>query len=103
MIEKKFEDYITAENQKFTGVCLINNNDDDDDCYNGVLKRKIWMKNGLWHRLDGPASIDTCNISGGERKTECKFWINDKQIKEEIDYWKHPLVVKAKLNKILEL
>lgn len=98
MIQKKFVDYITAENKKFTGICLIN---DDHDTVS-ILKRKIWMFNGAWHRLDGPGSIDTYISADGAEIIEYKFWINDKQIKEE-DYWNNPLVIKAKINKILKL
>lgn len=57
---------------------------------------KHWVVNGQLHRLDGPASIwedDT-----GE---ENDYYIHDNHYKEE-EYWSHPLVIKNKLESILE-
>lgn len=46
-----------------------------------------------WHRLDGPALIDSQGVVG--------YWIDDVQYKEE-DYWKHPLVIENKMLEIIE-
>ena len=55
---------------------------------------EIWMKDGMWHRLDGPAlsSKDFPNT----------YWINDKAVSDE-DFYNHPLVLKHKLDSILAL
>ena len=57
-------------------------------------KEEIWMKDGMWHRLDGPAlsSKDFPNT----------YWINDKAVSDE-DFYNHPLVLKHKLDSILAL
>jgi len=50
-----------------------------------------WFFEGKRHRLDGPAYVHEDFI---------EYYIDDVVYMEE-DYWKHPLVVEAKLNKIL--
>lgn len=47
------------------------------------------------HRLDGPAIINP-------KKNIKEYWINGMPYSKQ-DYWKHPLVSKYKLKKILEL
>lgn len=54
---------------------------------------KYWCINGLNHRLSGPAYI-TNGYS--------KFYIHGKEYFEH-EYWKHPLVVEYKLNRILSI
>lgn len=53
---------------------------------------ECWYFEGQQHRLDGPSRTHPI----GEKI----YYIHGKRF-EEVDYWKHPLVVKAKLNKIL--
>lgn len=55
---------------------------------------KCWYCENQLHRLDGPAVIDNRG-----NKT---YWIHGWKFDEEI-YCKHPLVIKTKLNKIVEL
>lgn len=55
---------------------------------------KFWYENNVSHRLDGPSDEWTNGARG--------FFIHGKHYMEE-DYWKHPLVLKHKINKILEL
>lgn len=87
MIEKKFEDFSIASEEKFTGIC----------CFEQYgTKNKVWMLNGMWHRLNGPALVCNDNYNDG------KYWINDDSTRKD-DYWKHPLVMKNKLDCILEL
>lgn len=83
MIRQEFACHTDAENIKFTGICVIIN-----------TKEEIWMKDGLWHRLDGPALFS--------KKFSGKYWINDKPVSVK-DFYNHPLVLKHKLNSILAL
>lgn len=54
---------------------------------NGKL---TWIKNGNYHRLDGPAT------------EEGWFYVEGVKYSEQ-EYWNHPMVVKYKLEKILEV
>lgn len=82
MIEKKFDTLFEATEEKFSGICFLSHMDE-----------RIWMKNGLWHNVNGPAYKNEKRVS---------YWINDKPISEQ-DFWSHYLVVKHKLDLILEL
>jgi len=57
---------------------------------NGTQK---WCMNGKYHRLDGPAII---YFHG-----ETHFWIYGKKFNPK-DYWEHPMVIKNKLELILQ-
>ena len=46
-----------------------------------------------WHRLDGPAYIDTAGALSS-------YWIDNERISEE-NYWSHPLVVSYSVLKII--
>jgi len=55
---------------------------------------KYWLINNQYHRVDGPAR---------EYYSGVKEWfIFDKEFLEK-EYWKHPLVIEYKINKLLEL
>lgn len=89
IIIQYFENHEFAEEKKFTGICVVSVRK------NGwILERKIHMKNGEWHRTDGPA----VEWSNGETE----FWIHDAcyMIRE---FWKHQLVTQYKLKNILDL
>mgnify|MGYP000665088281 CR=1 FL=1 len=53
----------------------------------------FWMENGELHRLDGLAYIS---------KQTYGYWIHNKSYSEQ-QYWNHPLVIKHKLEKIMNL
>ena len=54
---------------------------------------KKWCVNGKYHRLDGPAVM----LFQGETQ----FWIDGRNFSQE-NYWKHPMVIKNKLELILQ-
>lgn len=75
----------------FTGVCKI------------VEPNQIrWYKNGIRHRLDGPAVIRYYNENGLKGLAKLLYFIEDHSFTKK-EYWQHPLVIKAILNKIVEL
>lgn len=88
----------------YTGFCFVASMDEERYYKNGVLHRtdgpavryiwgeEYWYFEGKRHRLDGPSQTS--------RRGEKTYHIHGECLKET-DYWKHPLVIKAKLNKIL--
>lgn len=60
---------------------------------NNDVVEKHWYVDDNRHRLDGPA------IQGAGR---VYYFIDDKIIHKK-DYWKHPMVIKTLLKKIIEL
>lgn len=77
--------------------------------YVGWVCLKKWTgnttKNYYWHitnyklhRVDGPAILECYNENTPLYE---EYWLNERMILDR-DYWNHPLVIKAKLNKILE-
>lgn len=84
MDTEKFERYYEAQELFFTGLAVMT----------GTSRiKQIYMLNGMWHRLDGPAAYYA-------DKNKCMFWINDRHFSEQ-DYWNHPKVVAHKLKEIL--
>lgn len=75
-----------AQKTRYTGCGLRENNTSSPQIF--------WMKNGRFHRLDGPALIDA--IHGVEYSI-------DHCVLGEKEYWEHPLVLNHKLKTILEL
>ena len=72
----------------------------DGLCYLRCEQNEYWYKNGLIHRIGGPAvvyrgSMPLTNI------VSCPiFYIEGKPF-SEIEYWYHPLVVRNSLNEAL--
>lgn len=92
MIKREFSSFVFAQSEKFTGICVILPSDN-----NGITSH-IWMKEGKWHRIDGPAIInfdDTNNTYSG-------YWINNNSCSSE-EFLVHPLVMKHKLHMILNV
>lgn len=66
----------------------------------GRKKFHYWhIKNYEMHRVDGPASLECYNNNNKDCYTE--YWLFDRMFIEE-DYWNHPMVIKTKLQQILE-
>jgi len=99
-----FENY-TSIPTDYTGCCFIASLNEEHYYKNGVAHRtdgpairhniwngEYWYFEGQLHRLDGPSETGY--------QDEKIYHIHGKRF-EEVDYWKHPLVVEAKLNKIL--
>jgi hypothetical protein len=61
-----------------------------------------WFVNNIYHRLDGPARIIPPNARGNPQE-HVEYWINNRYLKKgtETNYWNHPLVIEHKLNKII--
>lgn len=78
--------FSSAMNIKYSGCGLRENNTGNPQIF--------WMKNGSFHKLDGPAIIDA--ISGIE------YYITNRFLNEQ-QFWQHPLVINHKLNKIINL
>lgn len=107
----------------FSGFCIAS--DDFYYCNNGIImsppsggpafitedQRRIWVKSTDTfepdfgdkkkqqrvyknHRLDGPAKI---YVNG-----DCEFWIDGDEYGPE-EFWNHPLVIKNKLESVLQL
>lgn len=95
--------------EKYTGVCYI-------EC----SKQTRWYKDGKFHREEGPAIVGDNKIEqwfindlrhrlGGFAVVYHHFnnlnniyYIHGDYVAHE-DYWKDPLVIKHKLNKILDI
>lgn len=73
--------YVNGKYHREDGPSFINDEGDQE-----------WNINGRCHRLDGPAII----YSNGRKR----WFLDDKEYSEK-EFWKHSLVVKNKLNRIL--
>jgi len=71
--------------------------DDTEISYNPYTNNIWFLKNKKPHRINGPA-----RISIGPQKTYNFFYIDSRCYSEE-KYWNHPLVIKNKLNSIINL
>jgi len=90
--------------KKYTGKCFITSIHEEHIYYKGLLhntkgpavatknSKQYWHKGSL-HRLDGPADYFG---------TTEEYYIHNVKY-EPNDYWKHPLVVKTKLDRVLSL
>jgi len=88
------------ENQYNLSYIRYRAHDDANEHY------EYYLKEGLKHRLDGPAhlkyEVETNGFGQGEKiLLSTKYYINDKEIKKE-DFNKHSEVRNAKLKRILE-
>jgi hypothetical protein len=55
--------------------------------------RKVWIQNGKWHRVSGPAVVRLHDI--------VEYWVNDIQLTKE-EWENHPEVKKHKLQILLD-
>lgn len=83
---QSFCSFSEASQKKYTGVGLRQNN--------SGYPQVFWMKNGNFHRLDGPAIVEYHGIKS--------YYINHRVMSKE-NYYSHPLVIQHKLDKILQL
>ena len=72
------------------------------ECYGEVFGVLYWIKEGKFHRLDGPAVV---RREDRKDRSELKeFWINGEMIQEE-QFWKRSdvkmAVIGGKVNKII--
>ena len=70
----------------------------DGLCYLRCEQNEYWYKNGLIHRIGGPAIIHYGYC--GSIITTPVFYIEGKPY-SEIEYWYHPLVLRNSLNEAL--
>lgn len=90
---------------KYTGVCFIRSLNEEHHYLNGEYHRldgpsvrhmwgsEWWHLNGKVHRVGGPA------IKTAHKEQFCLFGLEY----SEQEYWKHPLLIEYKLNKLLGL
>lgn len=90
MIKKQFPTFALAQVERFTGICVI------QSLINNQIVSHIWMKEGKWHRIDGPAIINLADTDD----TYSGYWINNISYSIE-EFLEHPLVIKHKLEMIL--
>jgi len=95
---KHWAEKITIGEKKILDGCFINHRKLKSQYTNStpnviefyfLVGRKV-----KFHRLDGPARIWNSGIT--------EYWICGDAFTEK-DFWNHPLVIKHKLNKIVEL
>lgn len=60
-------------------------------------KTEIWYFEGRRHRIGGPAQTYFQDL-----ETKIKIFMLNEEYFSEKNYWKHPLVLEYKLNKILD-
>lgn len=75
----------------FTGICNV-----------VEPSQTRWYKNGIRHRLNGPAVIRHYNENSLIGITKSLYFIDGINLTKK-EYWEHPLVIKAILDKIIEL